>query len=377
VQILQDLSEARQSWMQLQACGLYTHYQRLDWLEAWHVHVGSVAGRQPLVVVTHDAAGPAMLLPLALSKRAGTTVLEWMGWQQGNQNTGLWRPDAYAAADPGKLFDLLRRTARSHGASLIDLRNIPLLWEGRPHPLAAGGAPAKDSVFRGSMEEPAAQLRARLQSADSRKKDTRKQKSLEALPGFAIRTLTSAAEIETGLDCFISHRQERARRTGVPGGLSAPGMRAFLRKLLLAGAGRPTPALQLQVLEAEGEVLATYLTGRSGDTCHAYANSITSGPHTRFSPGIVLLGALISGCCADPKIRTLDLGIGEERYKHPWTQPEPLRDLVIAASLRGWLMKLVLDMRRSVLRQLRQAPALWAGVRAMRRFAAGLRRTSR
>lgn len=373
LQILHNLAEARRAWMQLQSSGLYTHYQRFDWLEAWHVHLGSAAGIRPLIVISADHAGPAMLLPLALSHKNGGMVLEWMGWQQGNQNTGLWRADAYASADPAKLLDMLRQTARSHGASLIDLRNIPLVWENRPHPLAAAGVPAKDAVFRGATEEPVTQLRARLQSKESRKKEARKQKSLEALPGFAIRTLTSAAELETGLDSLISQRQERARRTGIPSGFSVPGQRAFLRSLLLAGAGKAAPAAQLQVLEAEGEILASYLTGISGDTCYAYANSITSGPHAQLSPGIVLLGAVITSCCEEPHIRTLDLGVGEERYKHPWTRPELLRDLVMAASLRGRLIKLFLDMRRSVLRQLRQVPAFWAAIRAMRRFAARLR----
>lgn len=377
LQILPDLGEARQVWLQLQSGGLFTHYQRFDWLEAWHVHLGSASGIRPLIVITADAQGPCMLLPLALNRRSGGTVLEWMGWQQGNQNTGLWRADAYAAADPAVLPALLRQTARHHGASLIDLRSIPLIWEGRAHPLAAGGVPAKDAVFRGTTAEPVTQLRSRLQSRDSRKKEARKQKALEALSGFSIRTLTSAAEIETGLDSLISQRQERARRTGIPSGFSVPGQRAFLRSLLLAGTGKTEPAAQLRVLEVEGEILAAYLTGISGDTCYAYANSITSGPHAQYSPGIVLLGALIGSCCEDPQIKTLDLGPGEERYKHPWTHPEPLQDLVIATGLRGRLMKIFMDTRRLALRKLRQAPVLWAGVRAARRFAAGLRRSSR
>ena len=193
VTLLECLGEARSRWLQLQAAGIYSHYQRFDWLEAWHVHVGSALGVRPLVLVGEDASGPAMILPLALNRRGGATVLEWMGWQQGNQNTGLWRSDAYAAADPVELSRLLLRTARQAGASLVDLRNIPLTWEGRPHPLAHKGTPAKDTVFRGTVAEPFATLRTRLQSKDSRKKDARKQKALEALPGFAIRTLETAA----------------------------------------------------------------------------------------------------------------------------------------------------------------------------------------
>lgn len=372
--IVQNLGEARSRWLQLQSSGIYGHYQRFDWLEAWHVHVGSALGVTPLIIISEDASGPAMILPMALNRRGGTTVLEWMGWQQGNQNTGLWRADVYAAADPGELSRLLLRTAREAGASLVDLRNIPVTWEGRTHPLAHKGTPAKDAVFRGEVAEPLAVLRARLQSKDSRKKDARKRKALEALPGFAIRTLETAAEIESGLDTLISQRQERARQTGIPSGFSAPGQRAFLRKLLLAGAGKPFPALQINVLEAEGEVLAAYLSGLSGNTCYAYANSIGSGSHAQFSPGIALLSSLIEACCEDPAIRTLDLGLGDERYKHPWTRPEPLSDLVLAVDIRGRLIRLVLDVRRMLMRGLRQTPALWASVRAVRRFAARLRR---
>jgi CelD/BcsL family acetyltransferase involved in cellulose biosynthesis len=374
VTLLECLGEARSRWLQLQAAGIYGHYQRFDWLEAWHVHVGSALGVRPLIIAGEDASGPAMILPLALNRRGGATVLDWMGWQQGNQNAGLWRADAYAAADPVELSRLLLRTARQAGASLVDLRNIPLTWEGRPHPLAHQGTPAKDAVFRGAVAEPFATLRTRLQSKDSRKKDARKQKALEALPGFAIRTLETAAEIEAGLDTLISQRQERARQTGIPSGFSAPGQRAFLRKLLLEGMGKSFPALQIKVLEAEGEVLAAYLLGVSGKTCYAYANSIGTGSHAQFSPGIVLLSNLIGACCENPAIRTLDLGLGDERYKHPWTQPEPLSDLVLAADMRGRLIRLVLDVRRTVLRRLRQTPALWTGVRAVRRFAAALRR---
>ncbi len=374
ITILQNLGDARSPWLRLQASGIYGHYQRFDWLEAWHVHLGSALGVRPLIIICEDAAGPAMILPLALNRRGGTTVLEWMGWQHGNQNTGLWRADAYAAADPVELSRLLVRTAREAGASLVDLRNIPASWEGRPHPLAQSGTPAKDAVFRGTVSEPFAALRMRLQSKDSRKKEARKQKALEALPGYRIRTLDRAAEIEAGLDTLIAQRQERARQTGIPSGFSAPGQRAFLRKLLLEGAGSPCPALQIQVLEAEGDVLAAYLSGRSGTTCYAYANSIGVGSHSQFSPGIVLLSSLIEACCEDQAIRTLDLGLGDERYKHTWTRPEPLRDLALAVEMRGHLIRLLLTARRTLLRGLRQTPALWTGVRTVRRFAARLRR---
>lgn len=84
--------------------------------------------------------------------------------------------------------------------------------------------------------------------------------------------------------------------------------------------------LDLWYLETGDQIRATYLCAQHGKTLYAYSNSVAHDDMLPNSPGLVLIKEIIERACGDPTIDTLDLGLGEERYKTTWAEPVPLKD---------------------------------------------------
>lgn len=66
-------------WRVLEAEGVSTPYQRLDWVGTVLAHLAGPAGATPLFVTVWDANGRlVMLVPLALTPRHGCRVVTWL-----------------------------------------------------------------------------------------------------------------------------------------------------------------------------------------------------------------------------------------------------------------------------------------------------------
>lgn len=368
LRILDNFAEATAIWTAFEQRALSTLSQSHDWLKAWHTHAGYQLERPPLIVIGMQDSIPVFLWPLTLVRGPLGLTLEWLGAEHGNQMPGLWCPDALQVLRDTDVTRALTDVARIKGADQVRLVNVPAMLNGAPHPLAGlPHRPSVSAVHVGPLDQPFEALLRRRHDRDARRKLDKKAKGLARLGPVSLVEPVSPDEIRTLLDIFTAQREARAKSSGIPNVFADPGLNAALHAALCGTGNRP-PVLQIVGLEVAGAIRATYITGRSGNRLCGYANSIAQDDSLPFSPGVQLLTLLIRRAAEDPDLTLLDLGLGDERYKHAWTDPEPLIDIGFARSMRGHLALRVATLLAALKRRIRASRHLWPLYRRLRKW---------
>lgn len=374
--IFTRLSEARPCWQQLKDAHGDLPYHSPDWLEAWFDTVGQHLKITPYIAVGTVENSVVVMLPLGLERSAGIGTLSFLGHQHGNQNTGLWDKDMYAQVTSDQITAFLDGICEQTGADLLKLENVPHTWHGRPHPLVFAGATSSPSpVFRRALGNDFEQVFKDGHSKSSRKNLLRKERHLQAAGDYRIRKAETPAEIERSFAAFLEQRAVRAGETGIPNVFDTPVAQAFLARLLGIAGGVPEHRpriMDLWYLEAGSAIRATYLCVDQGGTRFAYSNSIAHDDMLSNSPGLVLIKDIIDQACSDPDLDTLDLGLGEERYKTGWADPVALCDSLKAVTWKGSAKLAVEKARLKAKATVRNSPVLWPLVRRLRKWKAGL-----
>ncbi|MEE4012551.1 GNAT family N-acetyltransferase [Roseibium sp. FZY0029] len=355
-------------------------YQSPSWLCCWFETIGRSLNCTPVIVVARRQGEPVVILPLQLETSAGTSTLTFLGHQNGNQNTGLWNADFYGKVTPAEMKDMLSTVCRQTGADLVKLQNVPDNWHGRSHPLVLEGAtPSPSPVFACALPADFGKLFNTTHSKSARKNLLRKERHLRDAGNYRVAKAVDLAERQRGLDAFFEQRAVRARVAGIPNVFSQAPARAFLSSALGLQAtfdrqaNAPAP-LDLWYLETGGHIRATYLCAEHGKTLYAYSNSVAHDDMLANSPGLVLIKEIIERACVNPRFDTLDLGLGEERYKTGWAEPVLLKDSLLAMSWKGTLRLRVEAARLQTKTRLRNSATLWPLIRRLRKWKAGIGR---
>lgn len=375
LRLFDRIEAARPDWLDLETRSLACLYQTHDWLAPWQAHVGSRLGHQPCIVVGDMDGRPAFLWPLAIVRGRLDRRLEWLGARHGNQNPGLWTLEGLEQLRADDMAQALRRVALHAQVDRIDLANVPQTVHGKPHPFS--GLPQRlsvNAVHVGPLDQDYDALLRRRHDRDGRRKLDKKAKALARLGPVSVKTPQDPADVIALLDVFVGQREARARSTGIPNVFSDPNLKAALQAMLVGSGDRP-PRIRLTALEVGGLVRATYVTGISGGRLYGYSNSIAGDDSLPFSPGIQLLTAMIRQAAADPGLSVLDLGLGDERYKQAWTDPEPLMDIGFACSLRGRIALACGTILAALKRRARASRLFWTVYRRLRRTLAPVRTT--
>lgn len=371
--ISDSIDAAAKDWNQLLETGHATPYQSRDWCQAYQLSFSHNSGSRLLIAAAHKAGKPVMLLPMSVEKRAGLRVLGFLGANFGNQNTGLWDKTFYDTVPEDLVRTFLDQICHEAKADCLILKNVPVSWHGRAHPLALEDAqPSPSPVFRGDVVKNFQDLFAGTHNKSARKNLARKQRHLKDAGEYLVGECTNETEIRAGLQAFFSQREARARITGIPNAFAEENAQAFLKKAVgLDGpAAGGSPPLHIWTLKAAGEIRATYLCARHQDTLYAYSNSVAHDEMLKNSPGLVLIREIIEEICADPAVSVLDLGIGEERYKTSWTSPEGLCDGLLPMTARGALYLKTQAAKTRLKSAIRNSDPLWQLVRKIRQWRA-------
>jgi len=374
--IFTRLSEAQPGWQQLKDAHGDLPYHSPDWLEAWVGTFGRQLKISPRIAVGTLENRTVVLLPLGIERSAGLTTLSFLGHQHGNQNTGLWHPDTYRTVTAVQIVTFLAEICKETGADLLKLENVPHTWRGRTHPLLLDGAtPSPSPVFTRALGSDFEQLFKHGHSKSARKNLLRKERHLQAADGYRVLKAETREEIERGFDAFLAQRAFRAAKAGIPNVFDSPAAQAFLTRLL--GIAKEDPAehsrlMDLWYLETGGTIRATYLCMDRGGTRYAYSNSIAHDDMLPNSPGLVLIKDIIARACADPELKSIDLGLGEERYKTGWADAVPLCDSLRAVTFKGSGKLAFEKARLRAKASIRNSPVLWPLVRRLRKWKAGL-----
>ena len=334
--ILHDLDAAKPIWRQFEdRHQLLTPYQRFDFLSAWQNEVGARDGLRPLIIIAHDRdRRPLLLLPLAIRKRHGVRTAGFMGGKHANFNMALCDRDFAAAATFADLHVVIAALRERGEADLLALLQQPTRWRDLPNPLALlpHQASANDCPL---LVMPPGSAPDALISHSFRRRLQGKERKLRKLRGYRHHLATSDDEIQRLLDWFFATKPLRMAEQNLPDVFAEPGIEAFIRHACtnrLASGGR---VIDIHALECDDEVMAVFAGVADGHRISMMFNTYTTSAHSRFSPGLILIGKIVDHY-ARRGFRELDLGVGTDQYKKFFCKSdEAVIDSFIPLSLRG------------------------------------------
>lgn len=370
-EILPGLAAAEALWRDLEAEGgaLVTPYQRFDWVAAYAAVLPDPTRIRVLVV--RDAAGrPRLLLPLCLQRLPGLCAARVVGGSQANFHLPLFADAEAAALPPETLRHALRRAGRTAGIDLFLLGPQPRLWDGAANPLAAGAPPAPSDAYGMRLDpDPEASLRSAF-SADARKKLRAKERRLtDALGPLAYRRAATPEERAAFLAAFHAQKAERLAALGLRNPYADPAIRAFLER----ASGGPDPAIEIHALVASrtGRVLATFAGAVDAARFSGMLTAFDADPEVaRSSPGDLLLRHLVRDQSARGR-RSLDLGLGEARYKqNTCDETIAIAQPILAVTLRGRACALAVAGLTRAKRRIKRDPRLLGLLGRLRRLRA-------
>jgi CelD/BcsL family acetyltransferase involved in cellulose biosynthesis len=371
VAVFNDLAAAEPHWRALEREDhLATPYQAYDFLKAWQHHIGAASGVTPFIVTGFNAQGePLFVWPFGLRRCAGLRVAEFLGGKHSNFNMALWRRDAAASIGAAELHAVLAELDGK--ADAIMLSNQPLIWAGAANPFAllphqASPSSGHSGALTGDFE---ALLEARA-SAPARRKMRKKKRALEGLGKVAFETAKSDADVTRVLADFFAQKTARMRAIGLPNVFEQPGVQRFIESAAMTRTASGNRLIELYTLALDGTIVAT-LGGVAGDG--RFSAMFTSIIHGRFraeSPGEQLLVRVVQQCC-ERGFHTFDLGIGEAKYKDLFCDnAEAMFDSYWPLTPAGRLAAFAMSNAAAAKRAVKQHPALWSIVQAIRRLRA-------
>jgi CelD/BcsL family acetyltransferase involved in cellulose biosynthesis len=373
VEIFDDLKAAEPIWRRLEeGRALATPYQRFDLLAAWQQHVGARSGVTPFIVTGFDRAGePAFLWPFGRKQAGPLGLVQFLGSKHANFNLALWRRDLAAKITAKDIESIAERIAGvSHGADVLALYRLPAEWDGLANPFMLLPHQASvDISARLDIPAPAGDVIGTILSASMRGRLRTKERKLERLGGYRY-ILAPDEEVDRVLDAFFVMKSIHMAAQGLGNVFAEPGVAEFLRDACHRKLPNGQPLIELHALDGGGEVLALFGTIVDDYRFSSMFNTYTLGDSSRQSPGLILLMHMIEDCVRRGA-RSFDIGVGRAQYKSFFCkETEPLFDVFLPLTARGRVFAPALSMASATKRMIKQKPALWGAVQALRRLRA-------
>ncbi|MCX5493643.1 GNAT family N-acetyltransferase [Kaistia dalseonensis] len=351
-------------------------YQNFDWVDCW---VSTATGPQrirPALVTLRIAGRLAAILPLGIERVGPLRIARFLGGEHANIRMPLFDPALFARLDAEGSDRLLGRIARAiKGIDLIDLDAMPVMWDGRPVPLAAHpvARPARTDVGAMALGPDFKAVLAAHHGARKAKKHRWQVNALAPVGGYMVRRAADADEALALLDAYFAQKAAWFRAQGIADSFAEPGVAAFFRALVARRWRTGAPIIELDAVIVDGAVQAILGSGTEHGRLSGYFLSVANTEWRRISPGELLIHDVVAASCTRG-LAILDLGRGDERYKTSWLdQREPHVRVLIGVTWRGRLAVALFGQAGRVERALRGNPRLWGLAKSLRRRLGGRR----
>ncbi|MCC2111180.1 MAG: GNAT family N-acetyltransferase [Hyphomicrobiales bacterium] len=311
-----DFATIEAAWRRFETHAVMSPYQRFDFLQAWHDHLGRPHGISPLLIEGRYGSKTGFIWPMGISTRGPLRVAVWLGGRYTNYNLGLYDAAAMQRLTRADIDMVLAEAAEVVGRiDALALINQPEGWGERMNPfLTLPHQPSPSFAYSLTLDTDFEEILARRRHARARKKMRWQNRKLAEFGGYESEQIADAAEAHRVLDIFFEQKNARFAQLGIPNSLDEPGARAFFHDLIDRRAKTGIPLLDLAVLRVAGKIRAIYGGGSANGRYSCYFNSIRMDEMVRFSPGELLQNDVIKTCCATG-LDSFDLGIGEAQYK--------------------------------------------------------------
>jgi len=359
--ILDDLSAGEAAWAEIYLDGLATPYQSFGFVTSWLRTIGRAEAVEPMIVVARDDRGrTSAILPLGRRRRRGLRIAGFVGGKHANFHMGVFRRGL--DVDRQSIIDLLQRVAEAARLDAFFFVNQPQAWQKRLNPFALLARQPSPSFGH------ATQLKGDFNrwldahySKGSRKKLGKKARRLAEQGPVSSFIARDAATASTLLAAFFAHKKTRAKSTGLFNDFDDAAAELFLKAATCEGHAEQRPLIELYGLRCGDRIAAVF-----GGVAHAgrFCGMIISYDQdieiARSSPGEILIHDVIRDL-TERGFTTLDLGVGEARYKDACCETEEaLFDMAAGFTLRGRLAVAAFLSGRAVKRWIKRRPWAWS-----------------
>jgi CelD/BcsL family acetyltransferase involved in cellulose biosynthesis len=324
-------------WRELEAHGVATPYQRLDFLKAWQSTLGEAQAVRGLIVVASTSDGtPVALFPFGLVKRFGARIASFLGGKHANFNMPLFRPGLWPNLTQDQAQALLRRIALESGTvDAFLLLNQPENWNGHPNPLIGTASSTSISpAYRSRLEADGETFLERQLSPEARKKMRRKERLLASIGPVQLVRPQGEAERRAALAAFLAQKSARFGEKAMHNPFETPAAKAFLECICIGETD--TASIDLFVLNVAEQPAAIFAgIAHQGRFSATFTSFAMEERLMKASPGDVLLARMLSELCREGYTH-FDLGVGEARYKTTYcNEDEPLFDSIHGITIHG------------------------------------------
>ncbi len=361
VTVYDTLEAAKTVWLDLEARGHYTPYQRYDWVRLY-IECGFRPELPLAIVVMSHAGRPIAIAPFEIVRKGGVRTAQIIGMPISNGDALVIDPEHSHRLTPAAL-----RTAFSAlKADIVSFHSVALQQGPVDNPLAKLPRALSPDHFYFNALEPGEH--AFIDKALPHKRRTnirRSQRRLdEHFGAVELRRLTEAKDVEMALGVFIEQREQRFAAMGVKNIFASPSFQKLFREAILLSAKCNRPLLCVHALYAGDQIVATSLGACGKDHYSQYINSTASGEPSRYSLMGVTMSLLVDAL-RNRGISSIDMGLGDFDYKLDWTRRQEVYDIVVPVSIVGRAAAPLVRARRSLKRTIKQTPAFWRVARTI------------
>lgn len=364
-----DLRGVERIWREFELRSVHTAFQRFDYLSAWFRNIGAREDWRPAIVVVHGTDGVLAILPLAVSNGRLFRRMSWLGQELCDYLAPL-STEEFARIPAGQFRAFWRELGallQSHPRfrhDWIDLRRMPQQVDGNRNICAA--LPSIRHASDGHVAHLGTdwdRLYRERRSGKARKQDRSKLRRLEEFGDVELIAPREPAQIERILETLFTQKSESFARKGISDLFARPGYREFFRDLAIAPHTRDW--VHVSALTAGPTLAATSLSMEHG----RHSSLLLIGYDHSFaqlSPGVIQMNRLIERAIGRGTTE-FDFLVGEQRLKQEWADVSiPLYDHIAAASYRGHLIAHAVRLISRFKRAIKQSPALWKTLQALR-----------
>lgn len=334
ISIFDNLDDLSQDWPRASAAeGAHFHaFQSVTFLKVWLASFGRSGERSLHFVEVRDAEDrPVIFIPLCITRRNGTRILEFVDADAADYNAPIlfttsisWTPELaerlwHEIASQLPPFDLLI------------FSKMPADIDGLANPLSLMGDQANEaSCHANDLRRPWADIEAAI---PQRKTLARKMRNLEKITPLEFRIADGDEERREATAAFLRQKQWRFEQTRVPGFDVDADKHDFFRDGTEIFAKEQM--LKLFYLRSGDRIIATIWGLTAGKRYYAIMLSFEAGEWAKFSPGSVLYYRTLQWLHGNG-YEWLDLGIGDEAWKIESCETTfPLTAKQAALTLRG------------------------------------------
>ena len=363
------LATVAPAWRALEAEGVSSAYQRLDWVEQLVLHVAASARATPLFVEVRDGATerPVLILPLAPVRRRTHRVITWMDLGLCDYAAPVMAPgialDAVAAA---AAWTAVRAVLPR--ADLIHIVQIPEAVQGVVNPLSAlaGCRPMALTASGIAIAGAAETLLGRLCRPGTVRDLGKQRRRLDRAGTVAFVEARTPGEVSAIFSALVEQRRRRFAAMGRFDLLARPEVETFYREAALQSLRGG--AVRLFGLSVSGAWIAAAYGLVHRDTFHGILLTTSDADAWRnASPGLQVVAECL-GWARRHGVTYFDFTVGDLPYKRDFgVEIRPLWDFVQPLTARGHVVERVRGAADSGQAWLRRHPALFERLRTVRR----------